>query len=90
MKNYHLLISGDVVGVGYRAWMQREADKLHIVGWVKNREDKAVEAVIQGDEAKIQTLISLCRKGPEVAWVESVVPTEQPVDENLLGFEVVY
>ena len=50
MKRIHLIISGDVQGVGYRAWTKRQAKDLGIVGWVKNREDKAVELVGEGEE----------------------------------------
>jgi acylphosphatase len=90
MKQFHLIISGDVIGVGYRSWMKREAVKLGLIGWVKNREDRAVEAVIQGEEEPIQSMIELCKKGPEVAWVEKVTIKEQPVDPNFVVFEVIY
>jgi acylphosphatase len=90
MKQYYLVISGDVVGVGFRGWMMREADKLNLVGWVKNREDRAVEAVIQGEEEQVNKIIELCKKGPNVAWVENVEVSEKPVDKDLFVFEVVY
>lgn len=90
MKSFQLHIQGNVQGVGFRSWVRREADKLNIVGWVKNREDGGVEALIQGDALSIHTLIELCKKGPEVAWVEQVIITEQPVDDSLLTFQVVY
>ncbi|MCJ7826480.1 acylphosphatase [Patescibacteria group bacterium] len=90
MKCFHLMIIGDVVGVGFRGWMMREADKLNLVGWVKNREDRAVEAVIQGEEEQVKKIIELCKKGPDVAWVEKVTITEQPVDKNFFTFEMVY
>ena len=90
MKQFYLIISGDVIGVGYRSWMKREAVKLGLIGWVKNREDRAVEAVIQGEEEPIQSMIELCKKGPEVAWVEKVTIKEQPVDPNFVVFEVIY
>jgi len=90
MKNYHLLIQGDVVGVGFRSWMKREANILQIVGWVKNREDDTVEAVIQGKDNLVLTLLEKAKKGPEVSWVQDVVITENPVDRNLFAFEVIY
>jgi acylphosphatase len=90
MKSFHLLIQGDVVGVGYRSWMVREAEKLHIVGWVKNRQDKMVEAVVQGEEESVKKIVELCKKGPDVAWVERVEVTEKPVDKDLFLFQVVY
>lgn len=90
MKAYHLLITGDVRGVGYRSWMKREAETLHIVGWVKNREDESVEAVVQGEEESIKKIVELSKKGPEVAWVENVEVSEKPVDKDLFVFEVIY
>lgn len=90
MKQYHLFIIGDVIGVGYRSWMKREASKLGIVGWVKNRDDQAVEAVVQGEDKNVQDIIALCKKGPTVAWVEKVEVREEPVDLHLIEFEVIY
>ncbi len=90
MKQFHLIIQGDVQGLGFRSWMKREAELLDLVGWVKNREDGAVESVIQGEEENIKKIIGLCKRGPEVAWVERVEVRKQPVATNLLTFEVVY
>jgi len=90
MKQFHLIIEGDVVGVGYRSWMVREAERLNIVGWVKNRQDKTVEAVVQGEEESVKKIIELCKKGPDVAWVERVEVTEKPIEKDLFLFEVVY
>jgi acylphosphatase len=89
-KSMHLVISGDVQGLGYRAWMRREAQRIGIVGWVKNRQDGGVEAVIQGEEEDVKKLIEKAKLGPDVAWVERVDANEQSVDGNLLTFEVVY
>jgi len=90
MKQFHILIQGDIQGIGFRSWIKREAEKLHIVGWVKNREDGTVEAVVQGDGENVKKIIDLSKKGPEVAWVESVTVTENPINPDLLLFEVVY
>lgn len=90
MKAYHLLIHGDVQGVGYRSWIVREAEKLHIVGWVKNCEEDIVEAVVQGEEEQVKQIVERCKKGPEVAWVENVEVTEKPIDKDLFVFEVIY
>ncbi len=90
MKSFHLIISGGVQGIGYRAWLKRQAEKLAIVGWVKNREDGAVEAVIQGDGKNLKQLIQKAKQGPEVGWVESVTYEERPTDTGLTLFEVVY
>lgn len=89
MKQFYLIISGDVQGVGYRSWMKREAQKLQLAGWVKNRDDGAVEAIVQGEEKRVQNMVKRVRKGPDVAWVEHVDIAERDVDTGMIGFEVI-
>lgn len=74
MKRVHVFITGDVVGVGFRAWILRQARDKQITGWVKNVEipKRGVEAVFEGEKAKIERMIELCGKGPEVSWVEKL------------------
>ncbi len=72
MKARHLLIEGRVQGVGYRDWLVREATRLGVCGWVRNREDGRVEAVVAGDEPTLQTLLTACRRGPRLARVDHI------------------
>ncbi len=93
MKRVHLIVSGDVQGVGYRAWVLRYAqDKLNnrITGWVKNREDNTVELVAEGSRQDLEELVKQCQHGPEVAWVEKVEATWSHATEEFSSFEVVY
>lgn len=90
MRRVRLIISGDVQGVGYRAWMWREAKDLRLTGWVKNRDDGAVEAVAEGDEEKLKQLIDHCRKGPDVVWVENVHVTWDEPKNEFFAFEIKY
>jgi acylphosphatase len=72
MRARRVVIRGRVQGVGYRDWMVREADRLGVQGWVRNRADGAVEALVDGEEAAVQALLSACRRGPLLARVEEI------------------
>ncbi|TXT23818.1 MAG: acylphosphatase [Gallionellaceae bacterium] len=68
----HLVIRGRVQGVFFRDSMRREAQRLGVAGWVRNRSDAAVEAVVQGDTAAVDAIVRWSRHGPEFAQVEQV------------------
>jgi len=67
-----LIVRGLVQGVGYRAWMLRQAEKLGVDGWVRNRADGSIEALVSGDTAAVEELLRLCRRGPRLAEVLSI------------------
>ncbi|GAC1341500.1 MAG: acylphosphatase [Acetobacteraceae bacterium] len=69
MTSKRLRIAGEVQGVGYRAWMVREAVELGVFGWVRNRGDGTVEALVHGDAAAVEELLRRCRRGPAAAVV---------------------
>lgn len=68
----HLTVSGLVQGVGFRMYMQRKARELGVTGWVRNRRDGGVEAVIQGSAEAVEALIAWARRGPPSAVVAEV------------------
>lgn len=71
-QTVHVLISGRVQGVGYRAWVEMAASSLRLSGWVRNRRDGAVEAVFQGAPADVDEMLQRCRHGPPDARVTEV------------------
>ena len=80
-KIVHVLISGTVQGVWFRAWTVQEARARGLDGWVRNRRDGDVEAVFAGPGAEVDDMIRACHRGPESARVSSVdvAPhTEEP------------
>lgn len=66
-------IEGRVQGVGYRDWMIAEANRLGVQGWVRNRADGSVEALVAGDPAAVGALLTACRAGPRLARVDRIV-----------------
>ncbi len=78
-----LRIEGRVQGVGYRDWMLREASHRGLDGWVRNQRDGSVQALVCGEEAAVEALLTLCRRGPFLARVDAITeefapPPEQP------------
>lgn len=65
-------ITGLVQGVGYRDWTQREAHSRGLDGWVRNRRDGSVEAVLSGPAEAVAGMLEACRSGPRSAEVEAV------------------
>jgi acylphosphatase len=72
LRTVHLRIDGRVQGVGYRAFVERQALALGLFGWVRNRHDGSVEAVLQGEPGTVAAIIELCRSGPAAARVDRV------------------
>ncbi len=67
-----LFISGRVQGVGFRLWTEREARRLGLRGWVRNRRDGTVEALLIGDAAAVEAMIAAAQRGPAMARVDRV------------------
>lgn len=69
-------IRGRVQGVGYRAWLAMTAQANGLEGWVRNRRDGSVEALLAGDQTVVTDMIAACHRGPSAARVDAVVVEE--------------
>jgi len=72
MSARRIVISGRVQGVGYREWMCRQAQAMGLSGWVRNRSDGTVEALVDGEIAAVEELLRACRMGPRLAVVTEI------------------
>lgn len=71
-KRIHLVIRGRVQGVYFRASAVREAKRLGLTGWVKNRQDTAVEVVAEGEEDQVKDFLAWAQHGPSTARVDKI------------------
>ena len=72
IKCVHITVRGRVTGVFFRAATQREAKRLGVTGWVRNRNDASVEILAEGEEDSIKEIVSWAHHGPSAARVENV------------------
>lgn len=97
LKQAHLYVKGDVIGVGFRAWTRIQAKTIGVSGWVRNVYDKpevfgvsgGVETVVQGDEEKVEKMIKTIRQGPPVARVDDVEVFYEDPKEVFSSFEII-
>ena len=91
MQQVHILISGKVQGVYYRASCLEVAQKLGLTGWVKNLSTGQVEVLAQGEKEKLEKLIEWCREGPDGAIVNDIkVNWDSQIKEKFKNFIVSY
>lgn len=86
-RTVHLRIAGTVQGVGYRLWAMAEARARGLQGWIRNRADGGVEALVDGPGTAVESFVDACRRGPEAATVTdvAVAPGEPPAEK---GFHI--
>ena len=75
-------VRGRVQGVGFRAFVEFQAIKLDLEGWVRNRRDGSVEALLAGPEAAVAAMIALCRQGPSASHVAALA--DEPASTDAL------
>lgn len=86
----HLVVSGRVQGVFYRAETRDQAAALGLTGWVKNRPDRSVEVVAEGSRDQIEKLIAWCRQGPPRAEVSDVSIAWEEYTGEFDSFKITY
>jgi acylphosphatase len=77
----HVMIRGRVQGVGYRAWTEYAAVQHGLEGWVRNRRDGSVEALLAGPAQAVAQMIEACRRGPPAAGVDEVAERDGTQEE---------
>jgi acylphosphatase len=88
--NRHVLISGRVQGVFFRASTKQKAEQLGVKGWVRNTSDGRVEAVFQGNEDSVKEMIKWCHNGPSLSRVDNIDIEEKQISNKLYDFSIRY
>ena len=86
-ETLRVIVEGRVQGVGYREFVRRAAARLHVTGWVRNRADGSVEAVIRGGAEQLEALLREMRAGPPLSVVLDL-RTQEAEAEDFIAFRV--
>ena len=87
MIRRRIVVRGHVQGVWFRESTRQRAEREGVAGWVRNRPDGAVEAVLEGEEAAVERVLAFARRGPRGAHVDHVDESEE-APEGVEGFSV--
>ena len=88
LETVRVFVHGFVQGIGYRRWLQGQALERGIHGWVRNRADGSVEAVLHGDRRRVDDLLRACRHGPTLARVDKVHSEPADYDDSIKEFRI--
>ncbi|HEU4961809.1 MAG TPA: acylphosphatase [Sphingomonas sp.] len=86
MIRRRLVVTGNVQGVFYRAWFVEQARALGLDGWVRNRADGSVEAVVEGAPEQVEAIVARARQGSPASRVDHVAASDDAPAERLEGF----
>ena len=89
-ERVHILVSGNVQGVFFRQALKVVAKKNNVSGWVRNLNDRRVEAVLEGDSKSINSVIEWTRIGPASSRVEDIEVINEEFKNEFSTFEVLY
>ena len=85
----HVVVSGRVQGVWFRGSAQAQARARGVTGWIRNRSDDTVEAVLEGEDADVRAVVDWCRRGPPGARVDGVEVAWLPWRGEFEGMRIV-
>jgi acylphosphatase len=88
--NFHVIISGRVQGVWFRASAKQKAEQLGIKGWIRNTSDGSVEAVFEGEEKSVNEMIEWCNHGPPLSKIENVEIEKKNPTDGFKDFSIRY
>ncbi len=86
----HAVISGRVQGVFFRMETQRAARRIGVTGWVRNKADGTVEAIFEGDEDRVASVLEWCKQGPPHARVDNIDVKMAAFSGEFESFDVRY
>ena len=88
-KAFHISVSGRVQGVGFRVRTKLKADRLGLVGWVKNLDDGRVEILAEGEEKNLNKLVGWIKSQPLFSKVEKMEISEEKSKKEFNSFEII-
>lgn len=89
-KRAHVVINGRVQGVCFRMETQIAANGFGVSGWVKNNRDGSVEAVFEGNEGAVASILEWCKEGPPSAKVNKVDVKWETFTGEFRTFEITF
>ena len=84
----HIFVSGRVQGVFFRVETRYEATKRNVTGWVRNTSDGKVEAIFEGKNEDVETLVAFCKSGPSGAQVTKIEVQRKEYSGDFIGFKI--
>ncbi|MCP4343000.1 MAG: acylphosphatase [Desulfobulbaceae bacterium] len=90
MKSIHVIVEGKVQGVCFRDYTQRQARQLNLRGWVRNKRDGSVEAILNGDDSDLTAMLEWLQKGSPMSRVDNIHTEEIISEDHYTTFEVRY
>jgi acylphosphatase len=88
MSRLHLVVRGNVQGVGYRWAASRRAHSLGLVGWIENCLDGSVEILVEGDQAALDSFLAWSKEGPSYSQVDMVEESWGPATGDFWEFTI--